>query len=93
VTGNRLHPFPSAPLRTARESFDLKRLASGLCFELVPLWSFSMNGLVTLLTDNQGLAAARGHPLDPGRLLALSRSVQVRQLVDVVDLTGLLDTT
>ena len=29
VTGNRLRPFPSAPLRTARESFDLKRLASG----------------------------------------------------------------
>ena len=28
--GNRLRPFPSAPLRTARESFDLKRLASGL---------------------------------------------------------------
>ena len=52
-----------------------------------------MNGLVTLLTDNQGLAAARGHPLDPGRLLAPSRSVQVRQLVEVVDLTGLLDTT
>jgi hypothetical protein len=33
VTGNRLRPFPSAPLRTARESFDLKRLASGLCFD------------------------------------------------------------
>ena len=31
VTGNRLRPFPSAPLRTARESFDLKQLASGLC--------------------------------------------------------------
>ncbi len=42
------------PLRTARKSFDLKRLASGLCFELVPLRSFSMNGLVALLTDNQG---------------------------------------
>src|SRR5271166_3169393 len=88
VTGNRLHPFPSAPLRTARESFDLKRLASGLCFELVPLRSFSMNGLVALLTDYQGLAAACSHPLDPGRFLALSGSVQVRQLVDVVDLTG-----
>ena len=33
VTGNRLRPFSSAPLRTARESFDLKRLASGLCFD------------------------------------------------------------
>ena len=36
MTGNRLRPFPSAPLRTARESFDLKRLASGLCFEITP---------------------------------------------------------
>src|SRR5262245_43501157 len=34
---NRLRPFPSAPLRTARESFDLKQLASGLCFERAPL--------------------------------------------------------
>src|SRR5438045_5350033 len=93
VTGNRLRPFPSAPLRTARESFDLKRLASGLCFELVPLRSFSMNDLVALLTDDQGLAAACSHPLDPGRLLALSWSVQVRQLVDVVDLTGPLGPT
>jgi hypothetical protein len=32
LADNRLRPFPSAPLRTARESFDLKRLASGLCF-------------------------------------------------------------
>jgi len=47
-----------------------------------------MNGLVALLTDNQGLAAACSHPLDPGRLLPLSWSVQIRQLADVVYLTG-----
>jgi len=47
-----------------------------------------MNGLVALLTDYQGLAAACSHPLDPRRLLTLSWSVQVRQLADVVDLTG-----
>ena len=93
VTGNRLRPFPSAPLRTARESFDLKRLASGLCFEPVPLRSFSMNGLVALLTDNQSLAAACGHPLDPGRFLTLSWSVQIRELADVVNLTGPLGPT
>jgi len=52
-----------------------------------------MNGLVALLADDQGLAAACSHPLDPGRFLALSGSVQVRQLVDVVDLTGPLGTT
>ena len=27
LAGNRLRPFPSAPLRTAHESFDLKQLA------------------------------------------------------------------
>jgi hypothetical protein len=37
-----------------------------------------MNGLVALLTDDQGLAAACSHPLDPGRFLALSWSVQIR---------------
>ena len=52
-----------------------------------------MNGLVAPLTDDQGLAAACRHPLDPGRLLALTRSVQIRQLVDVVDLTGPLGAT
>jgi hypothetical protein len=93
VTDNRLRPFPSAPLRTARESFDLKRLASGLFSKLMSLWSFLMNDLVALLTDNQGLAAARSHPLNPGRLFALSWSVQICQLVDVVDLTGPLGTT
>ena len=90
---NRLRPFPSAPLRTARESFDLKQLASGLCFERVPFRPFSVNGLVALLADNQGLAVARRHPLDPGRLFALAWSVQVRQPVDVVNLTGPLGTT
>ena len=90
VTGNRLRPFPSAPLRTARESFDLKQLASGLCVERVPLRSFSMNRLVAPLTDDQGLAAAGRHDLDPGRLLPLSWSVQISQLADVVDLTASL---
>ena len=52
-----------------------------------------MNGLVALLTDDQGLAAAGSHPLDPGRFLALSWSVQIRQLADVVDLTGPLGPT
>ena len=52
-----------------------------------------MNDLVALLADDQGLAAACSHPLDPRRFLALSWSVQVRQLVDVVDLTGLLGPT
>jgi hypothetical protein len=47
-----------------------------------------MNGLVALLTDDQGLATACSHPLDPGRFLAPSWSIQVRQLADVVDLTG-----
>jgi len=52
-----------------------------------------MNGLVALLTDDQSLAAARSHPLDPGRFLALSRSIQIGKLADVVDLTGPLGPT
>ena len=80
VTGNRLRPFPSAPLRTARESFDLKQLASGLCVERVPLRSLAMNGLVALLTDDQGLAATSRHQIDPRSLLPLSWSVQIGQL-------------
>jgi hypothetical protein len=47
-----------------------------------------MNGLVALLTDNQSLAAACSHPLDPGRFLTLAWSVQIRELADVVNLTG-----
>ena len=90
VTGNRLRPFPSAPLRTAHESFDLKRLASGLCIEPVPLRSLAMNGLVALLTDDQGLAAASRHEFDPGRFLSLSWSVQIGQLANVMDLTASL---
>src|ERR1700682_1973586 len=69
VTGNQLRPFPSAPLRTARESFDLKRLASGLCVEPVLLRSLAMNGLVALLTAARGLAAPSRHEFDPGWLL------------------------
>src|SRR5512140_2166112 len=51
--------------RSAAPSFDLKRLASGLCIEPVPLRSLAMNGLVAPLTDDQGLAAARRHEFDP----------------------------
>src|SRR5262249_53333961 len=93
LADNRRRPFPSAPLRTARESFDLKQLASGLCVERVPFGPFLMNGLVAPSADDQGLAAARRHPLDPGRLLVLAWSVQIRQLVDVVNLTGPLGAT
>jgi hypothetical protein len=45
-----------------------------------------MNVLVASLANNQRLAAARCHPLDPERFFALSRSVQISQLADVVDL-------
>jgi hypothetical protein len=45
-----------------------------------------MDGHVTRVADDQGLALASRHPLDPLRLLRLSRSVQVTELADVVDL-------
>lgn len=45
-----------------------------------------MDVLVASLADDQRLAAARCHPLDPERFFALPRSVQISQLANVVDL-------
>jgi hypothetical protein len=42
-----LGTFPSAPPRTARESFDLKQLSSDLCLKLVSLRSSLMDDFVT----------------------------------------------
>ena len=47
------------------EAFDLKQLSSELCRDLAPRRTFAMNVLMARLADDQGLAAARGHPLDP----------------------------
>ena len=47
-----------------------------------------MDVLVAPVTDNQGLATARGHSLDPCRSLCLSRSIQIRETADVVNLEG-----
>src|SRR5205809_998391 len=63
------------------------RLSSGLCPELMPVRPFTMNGLMAGLANDQRLAAARRHPLDPERFFALAWSVQIRQLADVVNLT------
>ena len=38
------------------------------------------------LADNQRLAAAGCHPLDPERFVALPRSVQISQFANVMDL-------
>ena len=35
-------PFPTAPLQTARESFDLKQLSSDLCSNMALPWSFAV---------------------------------------------------
>jgi hypothetical protein len=45
-----------------------------------------MDVLVASLADDQRLAAARCHPLDPERFFALPRSAQISQLANVVDL-------
>ena len=49
-----------------------------------------MDVLVAPVTDNQGLAAARGHSFDPCWSLRLSRSIQIRETADVVNLEGSL---
>ena len=45
-----------------------------------------MDVLMTPVADDQGLAAARGHALDPEGSLFASRPVQIGETVDVVDL-------
>src|SRR5262245_64968654 len=52
----------------------------------MPFGPFAMNGFMARLADYQRLAAAGSHPLDPERLSAPARSVQISQLTDVVDL-------
>ena len=45
-----------------------------------------MDVLVASLADNQCLATARCHPLDPERFVTLAWSVQISQPANVVDL-------
>jgi hypothetical protein len=75
-----------APLRTARESFDLKQLSSGLDRELRSFRSFPMNDLMARLADNQRLTAACSHSFDPERFIAPAWLVQICQFADVVNL-------
>src|SRR5262249_30850509 len=63
-------------------------LSSDLCLKLVSLKSSLMDDFVTRSTDDQCLAAAGGHPLDPGWFLTLAWPVQIRQFANVVDLAG-----
>jgi hypothetical protein len=50
-----------------------------------------MDGFMTRFTDNQRLAAASGHPLDPGWCLPLAWRVRICRLANVVNLTGPFD--
>src|SRR3954466_11409122 len=53
---------------------------------LTPSRSIAMDVLVAAVADDQGLAPACGHPLDPQRPFPASRPVQIREAADVVDL-------
>src|SRR5262249_42775881 len=64
------------------------RLSSGLCLERVPIRPFAMNGFMARLANDQRLAVAGRHPLDPGRLVAPAWLVQICELADVVNLTA-----
>src|SRR5262249_41997707 len=79
-----LGTFPTAPFRTPRESFELTRLASDRCRDLPPRGSFTMDHLVALLAENQGLTPPRGHASDPEGFLPPPWSAQVGELTDVV---------
>jgi hypothetical protein len=47
-----------------------------------------MDVLMAPVADDQGLAAARGHPLDPQRSLPASGPIQIGETADVMDLEG-----
>src|SRR3954466_339711 len=53
---------------------------------LTPSRSIAMDVLVAAVADDQGLAPACSHPLDPQRPFAASRPVQISEAADVVDL-------
>jgi len=52
-----------------------------------------MNLLVALLADDQGLATACGHSLNPEWFLFLSWPIQIYELPDVVDFAVFLRLT
>jgi len=63
------------------------RLSSDFPPLLPTLRTLPVDGLGASLADDQRRAAASCQPLDPERFFALSRSVQIRQLANGVDLT------
>jgi hypothetical protein len=75
--------FPSAPLRTAQESFDLTPLSSARCRDLAPRRPCAMTGLMARVADDQGLASARGHAPAPERRFSLPWSAAVRECPDL----------
>jgi hypothetical protein len=83
-------PFPTAPLQTARESFDLKQLSGDLGRNVALPWPFTVQCLAARATGDQGLAAIRYHALDPQGFFLATRFVQVCKPVDVMAFTVLL---
>ena len=92
VTGNRLRPFPSAPLRTGLDTFASSGSPVALSFDwfllilVCPRRSSGVDRDVASLADDEGLAPHGRHDLEPGRFLPLALNLQVRELSDVVDL-------
>src|SRR3989304_3297929 len=65
------------------------------CSSSLPQWHGAihpsgMDVLVTLVADDQGLALAADHSLDPGRLVPSARTVQILQVPYVVDIEPIL---
>jgi hypothetical protein len=60
---------------------------------LALLQAFTMNLFVALLADDQGLAAARSHSLDPQWLFSLSWPIQISELADVMNFAVILRPT
>src|SRR5919197_338536 len=83
-------PFPTAPLQTARESFDLKQLSSDLERNMASPWPFPVQGLVARTAGDQGLPTIRYHALDPQGFFFAAWLVQVGTSAAVMHCTLLL---
>ena len=88
-------PFPTAPRRTGRAAFTapgspVSHSATRIRGSSVPRAggppATGVDGGVAVAADDQGLAMARGHLLDPGRRGRPSCALEVLQAPHVVDL-------
>ena len=77
-------PFPTAPRRTGRARFPWHPALQ--CSSWLPCGTSGVDVLVAVAAEDQGLAAAGGHPHDPFRWVLAALGIEVLQSAHVVHL-------